>query len=193
MQSGESRPENRHMQDTVLAARLMGISEHTFQRLTACVYTRDLLYGTFKEKLGGDLPAGLSGVQGYLLAQDREGLSTLALRLGCVCYAQTILSVIAGETLRKLADLTTPYVMQDAAWGSTFSSPSKGPENLDQLVPLMRNSGLACLRVWCEGQPAAVGRRVSLSLPAQEDEEPVMPENPKLLVEAFVTEQFGHG
>lgn len=181
------------MQNTVLAARLMGVSEQTLQRLTTCVYTRDLLHGIFREKLGGDLPGGLTDVQRFLLAQDGEGMSLLALRLGCVCYARTILSLMSGETLRKLAHLTTPHVMQDAAWGSTFSCPMKGPESLERLVPLMRVSGLTCLRVWCERQPVAVGRRVSLLLPMQEDEATVLPEYPEQLVEAFVAEQLGHG
>ncbi|OUJ03600.1 hypothetical protein [Acetobacter cibinongensis] len=182
-----------HVQNSGVAAYRLGVSAQTFQRLASCVYTRDLLYGCVREKLGGELPDALTEAQQYLLMQDSEALGVLALRLGCACYARPVLSLLSGDALRKLAALTTPHVMQDAAWGLPFSDVTDGPDTPEKLAGLIQGAGLACLRGWCNQQPAAVGLRVLSFLPEQKGKGSFSLENPESMVEAFIAERLRNG
>nr|WP_298797140.1 hypothetical protein [uncultured Acetobacter sp.] len=173
-----------------MASRLLGVSEPVIQQMAASVYTRDLLYGRLKEALGGDLPSVLTVAQRYLLTQNAEQFNLLSFRLGCVCYARTILSVITGEALRKLAYLTTSYVIHDAAWGIEFSAASGLPLSPEQLADAIHVSGISSLWAWCEAQPVAVGRRVQTALPVTEENVRIPLVHPERMVDAFVTKRL---
>lgn len=178
------------MGDRALAAGLLHVSEQAIERLAASVYTRALLEGCLKEKLGGELPPDLTPPQKYLLTLEAGQLAVLALRLGCACYARAIMAVINGEALRKLADQTTLHLMQDAAWGMTYLAGHGSSQNTDPLAQTIRASGLACLRVWCVAQPRPIAVRVHLLLPARSEDEEAPLQHPEHLVEAFVMERF---
>lgn len=190
MHGGMPTPDDVAGGDLTLAARLFSVDQSIIHRMDASRYVHDLLHTCLKEKLGGSLPSTLTSVQQFMLAQSGEQVGGLALRLGAVCYAPAILALIEGEDVRALAQKTTLFVMQDAAWGYGFLPPSGGVSTSQDLASAIQTAGIDCLWAWCAQQPKPVCLRVQAMLPAQELPVQLPLADPAAMVDTFVREHL---
>ncbi|KXV69385.1 hypothetical protein AD951_06870 [Acetobacter malorum] len=192
-QSAPNAPAPYLISDLTFASHVLGISEQMVQDLDSCIYTKDLFRSCVAEQLGGKLPSSLTVAQRYILAQQVEELSVLVLRIGCVVQARAILALVNGDTVRHLAQRTTPHLMQDAAWKPAFSAAADVSQaSLEALAKAIQESGCVVLQAWCEAQPVSVALRVRSFLPAPP---PTVAfayalENAVHVVDAFVAERL---
>lgn len=191
-QSVSNRVVVQGIGDLTLASHVLGISEQMVQDLDACVYTHDLLHSSLAERLGGKLPSSLTISQSYILRQKADELSVLVIRIGCVVQAHAILGLVDGGTVRDLAQLTTPYLMQDAAWKPAFSIVADIPyASPVALAEEIKQSGCRVLHAWCEAQPTSVALRVRCFLPDPPAVSSYVPMDTVHMVDVFVAERLG--
>ncbi|GAL98910.1 hypothetical protein ACLEIY_15010 [Acetobacter tropicalis] len=192
-QSAPDAPAPQLISDLTFASHVLGISEQMVQDLDSCIYTKELFRTCVVEQLGGKLPSSLTVAQRYILAQQAEELFELVLRIGCVVQARAILALVNGDMVRHLAQLTTPHLMQDAAWKPVFSVAAGMPQaSPEALAKAIQESGCGVLHAWCEAQPPSVALRVRSFLPEPPPAATFAyaQENAVHVVDAFVAERL---
>ncbi len=149
--------------DEALGA-LVALPASLVLRLRRCPRTAPGLDAILHRRLAGLLDL-LGAAQERVLGLDDEGLRRLALCAGAVRHARSVLHLLDGGALRAFVAALGPEPRAAALrWhdlaGGEVAAPGDGPIEM-----LVARDGWRCLHAWCEAQPAALARRLALSLP----------------------------
>ena len=151
--------------DVLAASTLICTTPDLTRRLLACRRAAPTLGELLVARIG-DLPPALGGVQALLLGMDAAALAVLAARAGAVRHARSLLRLLDGAALRALDGVFGSGPRNDALRLHALVAGAPPPDGADPLEAAIPRDGMGCLRAWCGRQPAAVGERVMLLLPA---------------------------
>lgn len=96
-----------------------------------------------------------------------ERVTELVRRGGAIYWGRTIAGVVRAQDVRALHAQLGEEVCRFAVAHQDLSGPKQPLEQLDGAATRIEQDGWRCLGAWCHDQPADIGMRVRLRLPAR--------------------------
>jgi hypothetical protein len=148
------------------AAALLGhgITEAFVGKMLDHPRARRRFFELVESRLGAASP---TPVQAAALALDSRGLAELARRTGAVWLAASMVQMIDGPAIRDLVAAIGSELRQFAIHHYALAPPLSETVPVEALAGQIDVAGYRCLSAWCAAQPAPVGRRIALHLPAE--------------------------